>query len=431
MKKRLKTHQFDLAPTHVESSSGTPEAETKKRKLDYQNNSKVSENESKNDSTSNVDEQINNSTTNDEDKNSGMGFFKDPILGELTCQTCQYQCYGSTKMLKHIKTKHLVISNFESSSRNPEEMVNVIGGMSSNDESEDYQNNSKVSENESKNDSTSNFDEQINNSTRNDEDKNSAIKNSETMKEDYQNDSKVLEIVLKNDSTTSNADDENINDSTTDDEVFYDPEPFMGCPCGKKYFSDIPYKKHMATFHPLTNSPKKDTSYTEEQIKTLNVDKDLDISNIYPNIIEDPNNSNGIEQLVSDPMLTGSAITDFLSTKSVEYSVGYESDATTIVPPVELEVEVEENKNDEFVERFKDKFANDEPKHVSFENRVVTIEYDIDSPANVNGENDVNYESLDQPKNNFEKSTTTQTAQKKVFIYDGSEILSQLGINES
>ena len=33
MKKRLKTHQFDLAPTHVESSSGTPEAETKKRKL--------------------------------------------------------------------------------------------------------------------------------------------------------------------------------------------------------------------------------------------------------------------------------------------------------------------------------------------------------------------------------------------------------------
>ena len=80
----------------------------------------MSENESKNDSTSNVDEQINNSTTNDEDKNSGMGFFKDPILGELTCQTCQYQCYGSTKMLKHIKTNHLVISNFESSSRNPE-----------------------------------------------------------------------------------------------------------------------------------------------------------------------------------------------------------------------------------------------------------------------------------------------------------------------
>ena len=33
MKKRLKTHQFDLAPTHVESSSGTPEPETKKRKL--------------------------------------------------------------------------------------------------------------------------------------------------------------------------------------------------------------------------------------------------------------------------------------------------------------------------------------------------------------------------------------------------------------
>ena len=40
-----------------------------------------------------------------------------------------------------------------------------------------------MSENESKNDSTSNFDEQINNSARNDEDKNSGIKNSETMKE--------------------------------------------------------------------------------------------------------------------------------------------------------------------------------------------------------------------------------------------------------
>ena len=80
----------------------------------------MSENEWKNDSTSNVDEQINNSTTNDEDKNSGMGFFKDPILGELTCQTCRYQCYGSTKMLKHIKTKHFVNNNFESSSRNLE-----------------------------------------------------------------------------------------------------------------------------------------------------------------------------------------------------------------------------------------------------------------------------------------------------------------------
>ena len=40
-----------------------------------------------------------------------------------------------------------------------------------------------MSENESKNDSTSNVDEQINNSARNDEDKNSGIKNSETMKE--------------------------------------------------------------------------------------------------------------------------------------------------------------------------------------------------------------------------------------------------------
>ena len=84
-------------------------------------------------------------------------------------------------------------------------------------------------------------------------------------------------------------------------------------------------------------SPRNDTSNTEEQIKTLNVDgKDLDISDIYPNIIEDPNNSNGFEQ-VSDPMLW--------SPKTVEYSVGYESDATTIVSlPVELEVEVEDSK---------------------------------------------------------------------------------------
>ena len=126
----------------------------------------------------------------------------------------------------------------------------------------------------------------------------------------------------KND--TSNGD-EQINNSTTNDEDIYDPEPFLGCPCGKKFVSDIPYKKHMATFHPLTNSPKNDTSNTEEQIRTLNVDKDLDISDIYPNIIEDPNNTNGIEQ-VSDPML-------WSPNKSLE------SDASTIVPPVGSEVE--------------------------------------------------------------------------------------------
>ena len=66
----------------------------------------------------------------------------------------------------------------------------------------DYQNNSKVSENESKNDSTSNFDEQINNSTRNDEDKNSAIKNSETMKEGikifFQNRYFILILIILN-----------------------------------------------------------------------------------------------------------------------------------------------------------------------------------------------------------------------------------------
>ena len=60
----------------------------------------------------------------------------------------------------------------------------------------------------------------------------------------------MTENVLKNDSTTSNADVENINDSTTnDEELLYDPEPFLGCPCGKKYVCDIPYKKHMTTFH--------------------------------------------------------------------------------------------------------------------------------------------------------------------------------------
>merc|ERR1712226_663482 len=152
MLKHIKTKHF--VNNNFESSSRNPEGMNE----DYQNNSKVSENESKNDGTSNVDEQINNSTMN-KNKNCGMGFFKDPILGELTCQTCQYQCYGSTKMLKHIKNKHLVISNFESSSRNPE----------------DYQNNSNVSENESKNDSTSNVDEQINNSAMNDKDKNSCM----------------------------------------------------------------------------------------------------------------------------------------------------------------------------------------------------------------------------------------------------------------
>ena len=53
--------------------------------------------------------------------NSGKGFFKsDPILGELTCETCLYQCYGATKMKKHIKINHSVISNVESSSGNPE-----------------------------------------------------------------------------------------------------------------------------------------------------------------------------------------------------------------------------------------------------------------------------------------------------------------------
>ena len=50
-----------------------------------------------------------------------MGFFQsDPILGELTCETCLYQCYPTKQMLRHIETRHSVISNVESSSGTPE-----------------------------------------------------------------------------------------------------------------------------------------------------------------------------------------------------------------------------------------------------------------------------------------------------------------------
>ena len=59
----------------------------------------------------------------------------------------------------------------------------------------------------------------------------------------------------ENESKNDTSNDEQINNSTTnDDKEIYDPEPFLGCRlCGKKFVSDIPYKKHMATFHPLTN----------------------------------------------------------------------------------------------------------------------------------------------------------------------------------
>ena len=88
---------------------------------------------------------------------------------------------------------------------------------------------------------------------------------------------------------------------------------------------------------------------------------------------------------------------------------------------------------EDFDDWFQDRWLKDqaETKRVSFEDRVVTIEYDVDSPANVNGQNEVSYESLDRPKNNLEKSTNQTAEKKKVYIYDGSKILSQLGINES
>ena len=88
---------------------------------------------------------------------------------------------------------------------------------------------------------------------------------------------------------------------------------------------------------------------------------------------------------------------------------------------------------EDFEDWFQDRWLKDqaETKRVSFEDRVVTIEYDVDSPANVNGHNEVSYESLDRPKNNLEKSTNQTAEKKKVYIYDGSKILSQLGINES
>ena len=36
------------------------------------------------------------------------------------------------------------------------------------------------------------------------------------------------------------------------------PEPFLGCQsCGKKFFSDIAQKRHMASYHPPTNNDKK------------------------------------------------------------------------------------------------------------------------------------------------------------------------------
>ena len=93
----------------------------------------------------------------------------------------------------------------------------------------------------------------------------------------------------------------------------YDPEPFLGCPCGKKFLCDLPYKKHMATFHPLADidSPKNDASNADEQSNTL-TDEDTSES-------EDEANFHGF----TDDMFP------------------VESETTMIVPPVKVEVKID------------------------------------------------------------------------------------------
>ena len=62
------------------------------------------------------------SSLNLNNNDGSLGFTEDPIMGELTCKTCPYQCYGTTKMLKHINACHsdLIPPNAESSSGTPE-----------------------------------------------------------------------------------------------------------------------------------------------------------------------------------------------------------------------------------------------------------------------------------------------------------------------
>merc|ERR1712018_836364 len=62
------------------------------------------------------------SSLNLNNNDGSLGFKEDPIMGELTCKTCPYQCYGTSKMLKHITTSHsdLIPANVESSSGTPE-----------------------------------------------------------------------------------------------------------------------------------------------------------------------------------------------------------------------------------------------------------------------------------------------------------------------
>ena len=59
-------------------------------------------------------------------------------------------------------------------------------------------------------------------------------------------------------------------------------------------------------------------------------------------------------------------------------------------------------------------------KNVSFDDRVIRVEYNVDFPANNNGHNEVRYDSL-------KKSVPNIQPKKKPFIYDASDILNHLG----
>ena len=59
------------------------------------------------------------------------------------------------------------------------------------------------------------------------------------------------------------------------------------------------------------------------------------------------------------------------------------------------------------------------PKHVRFEERIVRVTYHVGLPASDNAQNIVRIERLEK---------NVQQPNKKSFIYDGSDILSKLGI---
>ena len=59
------------------------------------------------------------------------------------------------------------------------------------------------------------------------------------------------------------------------------------------------------------------------------------------------------------------------------------------------------------------------PKHVQFEENIVRVTYHVGLPASDNAQNVVRIERLEK---------NVQQPYKKSFIYDGSDILSKLGI---